>query len=280
MIYAIISTVLDSIWTNIWKKALNFNMAKEPFSMLAYSSLFFMLIVLYFLWKLQLNNLGIYEVFLILIIFIIWYFRWFLLQYVYKNDKISKILPYQNISKILTIIIGFFIFADTSIITLFIAIFTALIIFIFSFDFKKIYIPKTIKTFWIAEIMYSVNILLLGVILTKITNISYFVYSYIVWLTIIWIIVILKKQLNEFIKVDKKFYIYRLSASHIWWVSYILSLLVMQELWVIMSILISYIWLWSTLLFSFLIFKDKPSKKDLLLLILVSILITVWFYYK
>lgn len=280
MIYAIISTVLDSIWTNIWKKALSFNMAKEPFSLLAYTSLFFMLIVLFFLWKLQLDNLGLYEIFLILLIFTIWYFRWFLLQYVYKNDKISKILPYQNISKILTIIIWFFLFSDTSITTLIIAIFTALLIFIFSFDFKKIYIPKTIKTYAIAEVMYSANILLLGVILSKITNISYFIYSYVVWIIIIWIIVILKKQLNEFIKVEKKFYLYRMSACHIWWTSYILSLLVMQELWVIMSILVSYIWLWSTLLFSFLMFRDKPSKKDLFLLTLVSIFITLWFYFK
>lgn len=50
MIYAIISTILDSLWTNVWKKALSYNMAKEPFSLLGYSSLFFYVNNIIFIW--------------------------------------------------------------------------------------------------------------------------------------------------------------------------------------------------------------------------------------
>lgn len=239
-----------------------------------------MLIILYLFDKLYLDQIWLSEILLIFLIFLIWYIRWFLLQYVFRNDKISKILPYQNISKIFTIIIWFFIFSDTSVITLLFAILTAFVIFIFSFDFRKIYIPKTIKTYSIAEVMYSANILLLWYILSKITSISYFIYSYLLAIFIILTIVLIKKQLSEFIIVDKKFYFYRLLASHIWWVSYILSLFVMQELWIIISILISYLWFWFMLFFSFMFFWDKPSKKDLFLLILVSVLITMWYYFK
>ncbi len=280
MIYAIISTILDSMASVFWKRALVYNAPKEIFSILAYSSIILISTILFITWKLSVEIVSIWTLLIILLITILTYIRTLIMQTVYRNDKISKILPYQNISKIITLIVGFFLFWDTSIITLIIALVTIFIIILFSIDFKKIYIPKTIKLFSIAEVIYATILLLLWYLLLSITNISYFVYSYLFWITFTLILIGYKKQFHYFKELPKQFYGYRLTACHLWWTGYILSLFIMKELWLTVSILVSYIWLASTLVFSYLMFKDKPTKKDLLLIIIVTILISIWYYFK
>lgn len=280
MFFALISTFLESSAVMFWKKALTFNAPKELFSLLAHSSIFFISIVLYITGNFDVQPLNINLILLILMVFCIGFIRILLVQYVYAKDKISTILPYQNISKIITIVAWFFIFEDTSLTTLMIAILTVIIIVIFSIDFKSFRIPKTIKTYSLSELLYAFNLLTIGYLLTQITNVSYFIYSYIVSILIIGSIVILKWQIKTALKLPKKFYLYRITACHFGWSSYILSLLVIQSLWVTMSVLISYIWLWITLLFSYLFFWDKPERKNIILTIIVSILIWLWYYYK
>lgn len=280
MIYAVISTILDSMASVFWKKSLVYNAPKEIFSVLAYTSVVLITIVLLLTWKLSIEIVWIWTLMIILLITVLTYIRTLIMQTVYKNDKISKILPYQNISKIITLVIWFFLFWDTSIITLIIALITIIVIILFSIDFKKIYIPKNIKLFSVAEVIYASILLLLWYLLLSITNISYFVYSYLFWITFTLLLINYKKQFHYFKKLPKQFYWYRLTASHIWWTWYILSLFIMKELGLTVSILVSYIWLASTLIFSYLMFKDKPTKKDLLLILIVTVLISIWYYFK
>lgn len=68
-----------------------------------------------------------------------------LTQRIYKEEKISALLPFENLSSILTIIAAFFLLGNTPVATLAIAILTMGIIFFASFDFKKRQFPKNIK---------------------------------------------------------------------------------------------------------------------------------------
>jgi len=192
----------------------------------------------------------------------------------------SSLMPYQNISRIVVIIFWFLIYQDTSLITLIVAIITTIIIALFSINFKNNTVPKDIKIYSIVQIINGIITLTTVYILKEIWNINYFLYMYIIWIIFISIVVWYKWQFKQALKLPKKFYYYRLATSHIWWVSYLLSLLVIENLGATLSILVSYIWLSVTLLFTYLFLWEKISKKDIILSIIVSLLIGIWYIYK
>ncbi len=280
MFYAILSTFLNSLATSFWKKALSFNAPREFFNFIAYFSIILISLALFFFDKLVLSDINLKIFSLIVFLYLLQFVIVQLNQYVYSKEKISSILPYQNIHKVLVIILSFLIFWDISLITLIIALFTVLIIILFTVDFKTLKVPKSIKIFTFSQILETINFLMLWYLFTLISNVTFFIYSFILWIIFVWSIITYKKQLSCFKTLPKAFFKYRLIAAHIWWTSYILSLVVIQELWLSLSILLSYIWLGMTLFFSYLMFKDKPSKKDLSLIIIVSILIGVGYYFK
>lgn len=280
MFFALMSAFLQSFALIYWKKSLWFWANKDYFFVLSYASIFLIFFILFFSWNLKLEFISIFYIFLIFWIIVSTYFMIMLRQYVFKKDKLSKILPYLNISKIITIILWFFIFADVSLFTLFVAILTTIIIFLFSMDLKDFTIPKTIKIICLSELLLAINTLLIWYILLKVSNISYFFYEYLIGIFFILVLMLFKKPPKDFYKLSKEFYVSRMIAAHLWWVSYIISLLVIKNLWVTMSILVSYVWIWVTLLFSFFILNDKPSKKDLILVFIVSVLIWVWYFFK
>ena len=280
MIWAILSELLNSIASIFRRKSLDFNAPKDFFKLLAYSWIFLIWFILYISWHLQTKPLNLLVFTLLVWITIIWLILWNLKQILYKRNKMSSLMPYQNISKIIVIIFWFLIFHDTSLITLFIAIITTIIIALFSINFKNNTVPKDIKIYSIVQIINGLVTLIIVYILKKIWNIDYFLYTSIMWIILISMVVWYKWQFKQALKLPKKFYYYRLANSHIWWVSYLLSLLVIENLGATLSILVSYIWLAVTLLFTYLFLWEKLSKKDIILTVIVSLLIGIWYIYK
>jgi len=70
-------------------------------------------------------------------------------------------MPYDNLNKILSIILAFFIFSDVSLVTLIITIIAIIIIIAFSIDLKTFKIPKSILMFSFAQALTSVLTLLI-----------------------------------------------------------------------------------------------------------------------
>ncbi len=66
-------------------------------------------------------------------------------QRIYKVEKVSTLLPYENLAAVITIILAFFIFQDTPLVTFLIAIAIIVILFFFSFDPKTHEFPKNFK---------------------------------------------------------------------------------------------------------------------------------------
>lgn len=280
MIRAILSELLNSISSIFRRKSLDFNAPKELFSLFYYSSWFLIVFILYIFWYLHIKHLSLLIFILILWIVVIWLILWKINQTLYKRNKMSSLMPYQNISRIVVIIFWFLIYQDTSLITLIIAIITTIIIALFSIDFKNYTVSKDIKIYSVVQIINWIITLTIVYILKDIWNINYFLYMYIIWIIFISSVVWYKWQFKQALKLPKKFYYYRLAASHIWWVSYLLSLLVIENLWATLSILVSYVWLSVTLLFTYLFLWEKISKKDIILSIIVSLLIWIWYIYK
>lgn len=280
ILFAILSTFLNSLATIFWKKSLNYWAPKEIFNLLARASIFFVGLSLFFLWLLDFSWMSIYYILIIVLITIVQNLKTMMNQYIYSIEKISTLMPYTNINKILTIILAFFIFWDISNISFWITLLAVIIIIVFSIDYKSLKVPKIIWLFALWEIVESMLILLIWYVLLSLTWSAYYIMSYMVWIFFVWSIVIQKWQLKKFKTLPKKFYIDRLTACHFWWVWYLLSVVLIKELWVSVSILLSFIWIWITLLFSYIFFKDKPSIKNIILTVIVSALVWIWYILK
>lgn len=280
MFFAIFAIFLDALATNFWKKALTFNAPKELFNLLSKSSTILVTVILVIFWILDFAWVNYYYILLLILITIVWTLKTLLNQYIYSVEKISNLMPYTNINKILSIILAFFIFWDISNTSFGITLIAIFFIIWFSIDFKTLKFPKTIGLFAFWEIIQSSLTLLTWYILLSITGSAFFVLTYIIWFVFVSIMVARKWQFKELKTLPPKFYLYRMTACHLWWIWYLLSVIVIKDLWVSMSILLSFIWIWITLIFSYLMFKDKPSAKNIALTIIVSTLVGLGYYFK
>ncbi len=205
MIRAILSELLNSISSIFRRKSLDFNAPKELFSLFYYSSWFLIVFILYIFWYLHIKHLSLLIFILILWIVVIWLILWKINQTLYKRNKMSSLMPYQNISRIVVIIFWFLIYQDTSLITLIIAIITTIIIALFSIDFKNYTVSKDIKIYSVVQIINWIITLTIVYILKDIWNINYFLYMYIIWIIFISSVVWYKWQFKQALKLPKKF---------------------------------------------------------------------------
>lgn len=280
MIFALISTFLSSMATIFYKKALSFKSTKEIFSLLSYTSVFLISFILFLFWKLKIEAVSFIIWITIIALILTVFFNNLLYQYIYRQEKISTILPYNNIRRILSIIFWYFLFSNTSLTTLLISIFTVIIIFLFTIDFKNFQIPKNIKLLAFSQTISSIVTIWVWYVLVHISNISYYVYYYWLSLIFVFLIVVLKWDFKKIFSLPKKFYVFRLWAAHFWWISQLIWFLVIKNLWVTVSVLVSYLGMWITLLFSFFLLWDKPTKKNLILTIVVTLLVLLGYYFK
>lgn len=96
-------------------------------------------------------------------------------QKINLNEKISNLLPYENLSAVITIIIAFFLFSNTSFITFLIAIAVIIILFLFSFDFKTHEFPKKFHLILLNNGLNSARTIAIGYFLAYMTSASFLV---------------------------------------------------------------------------------------------------------
>jgi hypothetical protein len=75
---------------------------------------------------------------------------------IFKLEKITHLLPYENLSKIFTIIFSFYLFSDVSTITFFITILTIFVIILFSIDLKNLTFSKNILLFSFSHLFFAI----------------------------------------------------------------------------------------------------------------------------
>jgi len=283
----IITSLLWSLWSTYWKKSTdNSTLPNWLFVLLGpIIWIFFIYTLVFTIW---INTDILSDKKIIILLVVAWLFDaiWSILEaWIYKKVKISKILPYSSFDKLFVIVLWFILFywneGYTSISTLIIAIFTVLIIVLFSFDYKNISIEKEILYYIFVKLMYSIATLIMWGVLLSYTTIDMFSILIIVYLCIHLIFnLIIKNNFSNLLKQSKTFYKYRIWWSVIWWASFVLWFFIIENSWVLIASLLSFI----TIVFSIISMKyilgDSPNKKQIILAILVVILIWVWYSFK
>lgn len=278
MIYALLSTILWSFSNVFWKKCTAFNV--RPFANSISSLPIPLVIIMYFVINgYNFNSVHLVSIIVIFTIVLLDLIKDPINQQIYREEKISLLIPYQNLNKIFVLICSFFIFSDVSYITLFITLFTIFVIAIASFDFKNKKLPRNFSKILFVEIILTFAILLGWWTVLEYWEINYFVIYALIWAVIYLIIGFKTRHIYDLKNVNKKYWGNRLIA---WfgWISWFISLLLIKNLWLSLSILVWFIWIWITLLISYIFLWDKASKKDIILTIIVSLLIWIGYYFK
>lgn len=287
---AILSTILSSLANIFFKKSLNYNVNLWNNDFLGQIlPLFIFLFYYFFIWfnfdtKLNLEPKVVFLIFLSFSFYTIWKYFY---SKIFKVEKITYLLPYINLEKIFTVIFSFFLFKDITNTTFFITIFTVLIIIFFSVDYKNIKFSKNILIFSFSQLLYAMwNIVMWYVLLDVakwwlwVTWFSFITTYLFIWVVLFLIPFLFLKWFLELKQVDSWFYFSIGTSSILSWFAWFLSMVVISDLGLSISVLLSFLWLFSTLFFSFFILRDIPTKKDVILSILVLLLVSAWFYYK
>ncbi len=287
IIFWIISAFLWSITDSIWKKAVL--ISKLPQSLFSvYWPIWWITIVytIIFFWNKNINIFFDYKiVLLILLIAFISYITTSLYIKIYKNVKLSELLPYKNLDKIFVVLFWFIIFYwtknSTSISSFIITLITIFIIIWFNINPKKITLSKNILFFIFVKLLEAITTLLIWYIFIKYTTIEYISVEAIFFLIITIIISLIKKyNLKLLFTQNKEFYKYRLWAWIIGWIWFLIWLYIIQTSWVLIWTLISFTWLVFQIFSMKFILKDTPEKKQIILAWIVMLMIWLWYYYK
>lgn len=284
---AVISTIFWSLSDIFFKKALQYKINLWNNDFLWQVIPFLFLMVYFFVWLDKNWNWDIKVIFSILLTFIIYTLWVYLRSQIFKVEKITYLLPYSNLEKIFTIIFSFFLFWDISIITFFIILFTVFFIGLLTIDRKNLTFSKHILIFSFSQLLYAIWNIMTGYILLEgvkwglwVDGFSFITYYLCIGTIALLIPFLLFRWFQELKGIGKGFYLIRGTGWILWWASWYLSIVVISHLGLSVSILLSFIGMFTTLLFSFFILKERPERKDIFLTISVLILISLWFYLK
>lgn len=278
MFIALTSIIINSISDVFRKKSLWYWVWWKVHDLMWHSTWTLIAIYFLFIW-IDFTKIDKFLLILTVTILIIEIFKNQIYQNIYKKEKISLIIPYTNVNKILTIILSFFIFADVSLVALLITFVAIFVIISFSINLKTLKLPKNISLllFW-EVIWWCLSLTIWWIIINYWVNL-YFSISLITWTLFLLILSLILWEFKTLKWLDSSFYKNRILSST-WRIWTFLSMVVIKELWLSVWILLSFLWIWITLFFSFLLLWDIPRKKDIFLTIIVSALVWLWFFLK
>lgn len=284
MFLALISTIFSSISVIYYKKTLSISNIKSIVFQYYWEIIFFPFIVLALFFKF---NFWFFLDYKIIFAFILWnliyiYFN-DITQYLYKNEKISTILPYTKINNLIVVVFSFiFLNSDnsTSLFSFIICLTSIIIATISSIDFKTKTLPTNIIKILTVQILKSIQLMINLFVLKELSSIEFIVINEIVYYIFIFILIVYWKQLFEFKKFKWEILKYRVISSYIWWVSAIISIFLLKEIWIILTTLLWFFWSAISILIAYVFLKEIPNKKDIILWLIMIFLAVIWYYFN
>ena len=279
-----ISAALDSMSLSFRKKALdNCTLSKTMFKYFAFIFGFFIVIFLYKWFWIQFEIFyDIKYLLLTILIVIVWTINTFIHLHILKNAKLSELLPYDNLDKLFVVIIWYFLYKwtgnETSLITLWITLLTIIVIVIFTIDFRKIRIPKSVGLYSLYKLIKAWLTLSISYILLSYTNITFVSLNWLIELVLYTLIaLLLKDSFKSLFKQSKVFYTNRFLATLMWRTAYILWLYIIETSWVVIATLLWFLSIVFNIFAMKFILKDTPERKQIILAIIVITFIWIWY---
>ena len=194
-------------------------------------------------------------------------------QKIYTEEKISALLPYENLTLVITIIVAFFLFQDTPLPTFLIAILVVILIFIFSFDFSKWEFPKKFLLILINNSINAGRSLVIGYAFLQLSSPTFFTVRNLLTTLIVWGGIALAGQTVLLCGAKKEFLIPRLIASFLGAISALIGFMLISKFGLVTSMLLGFLSMSSTIVLGYFFLADRPEKKNIILATTIAILV-------
>ena len=281
-ILGVIQAFLNALGNIFWKKSIHLaNISKGLF--ILYAKLVGLLFVISF----SIFGLINYKILIdwkailgMIIVVSLWLITAFIKQGLLKFNKVSSILPFENLAPLFTILMWYFLFHDSSVASFLVSILTIFVVIIFSFDYKKFTFPKKVSLLIFQQFLFALSTIVMAFVLKKYNWPSVALLDVILSILILIIFTIKFSELKQFHKQKLDFYKYRFWAGFAGRTAYVISLFLISDLWVVISTLLTFLTLGFILIMGYFYLDDKPSKKDIILAIIVTCLVWLWIYFK
>ncbi len=290
-VLALFSTFFSSLWKVFLKKSLTNNINLFALDFVGMIIPFFLLFTGIFLIQSGLFQVefdqSIWVYAMILLNFFLYAVWAYISSSIYKVEKISYLIPYEYLWRIISILGGFFVFQDVSLPTFYIAVCTIWIIIISTFDFRNLKFSFPILLFAFGQIISWIGNVLAAYILFApekwwlgVTGIDFFVLYFLLWFLVYVLCFFLFWWGKQLKTLGFWSFTYRSFSGIFLYSSWFLSLVIIAKLGLTMSILFWFFWMGFTLLLSYFFFSDIPSKKNIFLTLCIFLLVSLWFYFK
>lgn len=242
--------------------------------------------ILFLLWIFDYNyveaNITIDDFWLLLIATMWLYITYPLRRTAYANEKVSTLQPYAMLFQVFPIIIWFIFIATerTNFITFLSAITASVMVIWTSIDYKKfkfnkyslmVLISSTIKSFQVFAVIYF---------LTKFNPASFYFTETILVVSISILLITIKKEFSEVKLLTIKYLKLLILTNSIVIVSILLALTMYSTLWIVLTSLLSLLYLGFIYILGYFILKEIPSKKDILVTLFVAVCIIIWVLFR
>ncbi len=262
-----------SVWNNIQTLLSRFN---------HFVIIFLLMIFWFFNFEITSVWFSSFDVFLLLVSTIWLYLTYPLRRTAYANEKISTLQPFAMLFQVFPVILGFIFLASerANFITFLFAILASFIVIVPSIDFKTFKINKYSLMVLIGSIIKSCQLFATLYFLTKLNAINFYLLETSLIIVISLLLIILKWEFIQF-KYLKPKYIKLLTSANlvsIW--AILLSLTLLSTLWVVVTSLLSLLYLVFVYTLWYYFLGEKPTKKDLIITVLVSLCVLFWIYFE
>ena len=282
VIWGLMQAFLNWLVNVFWKKSVDYsNVSKWLFTL--YAKLVGFVFVGFFAvkWMINYNILSDWKALLFMVVvisFLIW--SAFIKQGLLKYNKVSTLLPFDNLSLLFTIFAGYLLFHDSSIRSFLIAIWAVIIVILFNIDWKNFVLPKKIWLLFFQQFILAVSTILIAYVLKNYNNASVALLDTLLSVVLLIIFTIKISELKQVHKQSKEFYKFRFWAGFAWRTAYMINLFLISEIGIVLSTLLTFLTIGITLILWYFYLDDKPSKKDIILAILITILVWLGMYFK
>lgn len=204
-------------------------------------------------------------------------------SYAYANEKISILTPYEEISPILGIILGFFLFTWTDWRTLVAALVAIIVLWFSNLEKWKFHFNKNCLYLVVSQIFLTINILLGASLVEHFSPMSMTIGSVVVSFILLSIYFVPRRKLLSIPKKtsDIKTYLINDGVSNLsWFINVLIALFMYQEVGVTLTILLSMGVMIISFIASYVIYRDIPSRKNIATSFIVLLCIWIGTYYS
>ena len=277
MIYWIINALILSIWWVLYKKSLvimNWIISDKFYQLIGafFTILFSSVLYIYY----DLEQVNIYIFIMLIATAFLWIIWELFEQYAYKNERLSVLVPYWEFQSVFTVIFWFLFFTDNSIISLFFTLLAWLTLVIWSINLKKISFNKYCLALIVKSLFSTFKILLYWFILKSLAIYNVVFYNILIVFFILLLVSIFNREIKKIKKINIRKYKYLFLENFVRFFIWLLSLFIISELWIVQAVLIWMMYMVTSLISASLFLKEKISKKEIIIALVVSLCIWCW----